>query len=264
MKWLRACCIVLFALTLVRSVAQAAPLRLADNAGLLDAGEESALLARLDALSEQYNVDIVIATTNNSRGMSLQYYAADLVDYNGFRTDNAILVIAMDIREYTLVTTGQSIYAFTDHTIEKIYDALQSPMSRGDYFLACDTFVTLCDKVLSQAQTGAPYDVGRPLVTSTFSYRFVVGLGVSALPAFLIGWLIARGRKNAMRTARPQRSAHNYVRDMRLTRERDIYLYATSTRRRIETQSSGGRGGGSSTFRGSSGRSHGGGGGRKF
>lgn len=245
--------------------AQAAPSRLADNANLLTAGERASLAKRLDEISQKYGVDVVIATTNNTRGMEIGMYAADLVDYNAFKADNIIFVIAMDIREFTCVTTGSCITAFTDDTLERMYDAMQRDMGDGKYAAACDTYIDLCGKVLAQAEKGNPYDVGHPLVVTPFIVRFAKGLVISAIPGFLIGWLVARARKKAMKTARPQRSAESYLKSMKLTRERDIYLYTTTTRRLIETSSGGGGGrGGSSTFRGSSGRSHGGGGGRKF
>lgn len=245
------------------SGAAAAPARMGDNANLFSASDEAVLARRLDDLSAQYGVDVVIATTNDSRGMQIGMYAADLVDYNGFKTDNIIFVIAMDIREYTCVTTGYCITAFTDYMLEEIYDAVESDMREGDYSAAANTYIDLCARALEQAKTGAPYDVGNPLDPSTFIERFSIGLVISFIPAFFIGWLIARAKKNAMKTARPQRSAESYLRDMRLTRERDIYLYTTTTRRKIETNNGGGKGG-SSVFSGSSGTSHGGGGGRGF
>lgn len=87
--------------TLLLCCAAAAELsRVADRAGLLTSAQVSALNDRCRELSEKYDLDVIIATTNDSRGMELGMYAADLVDYNSFRKDNIILVIAMDQRKY--------------------------------------------------------------------------------------------------------------------------------------------------------------------
>ena len=76
-----------------------------------------------------------------------------------------------------------------------------------------------------------------------------------------------------MKTARKRDSAESYLTDMNLTRERDIYLYTTTVRHKIENDppSSGGSSHSTfsssshSTFSSSSGSSHGGGGsGRSF
>lgn len=251
-------CVLL--LLLITLPALAAPLRVADNAHLLTDSEAQKLLTRADQLSEKHNLDIIIATTLDSRGMVLGDYAADLVDYNDFSTDNIILVVAMDQRKYVCVTTGMGIYAFTDHTLEAIYDAMESDMREGNYASAFDTYLTLCDRALTQAAEGQPYDYDLPIVTRSLGEILLMRLGIAAVPGIIVGWLIAWSRKKRMNTAVPQRSAENYLTHMNLTRSRDIYLYTTTTRRKIETNN-GGHGGSSSTFRGSSGRSHGGGGG---
>lgn len=252
------CC---FLLLFLCATALAAPLRVADNADLLTANEEQKLLAHANELSAQYGLDVIIATTNDSRGMVLGEYAADLVDYNDFSTDNIILVVAMDQRRYVCVTTGYGIRAFTDYGLETIYDAMEDDMRAGDYAAAFATYLTMCDRILSQAEKGEVYDYGMPVIRSTGEV-LLTRLGISLIPGVIIGWLIAWSRKKRMNTARAQRSAENYMTSMHLTRSRDIYLYTTTVRRRIESNNGGHGGrGGSSTFRGSSGRNHGGGGG---
>jgi len=251
------CCFLLA--LLLFPTAFSAPLRVADNAGLLTGDEEQKLLTRADEISARYNVDVIIATTNDSRGMVLGDYAADLVDYNDFRTDNIILVVAMDQRKYVCVTTGYGIHAFTDYMLDVIYDEMEDDMVNGHYMQAFDKYLELCDRVLSQAEIGAPYDYNLTFDTRSTGEKLGMRLVFSLIPGFLIAWIIAYSQKRAMKTARAQESAHSYLTDMHLTRQRDIYLYTTTTRRKIESNNGGG--GGSRTFTGSSGRSHGGGGG---
>lgn len=264
-------CIVLM-LLLVCAAAYAAPARLGDNANLLTQSQREEIKARCDALSAQYNLDVVIATTNDSRGMQLGMYAADLVDYNNFSTDNIILVVAMDQRKYVCVTTGAGIMAFSDQELNWIYDVMESDMRAGDYAGAFHAFLDCCEQVLSYAgdmyiDDGPVYDGNYAYVNVKWEKPFTQRIGEAAaytvLPAFLIAWLVAYLMKSAMRTSRPQESAHSYLKDMNLTRSRDVYLYTTTARHKIErNNNSGGHGGGShSTFSGSSGRSHGGGGG---
>ena len=92
-----------------------------------------------------------------------------------------------------------------------------------------------------------------------------VGLGVALIVVFIL--------KGQMKTVRRKPDANSYVRDgsFQLTRAQDIYLYTTTTRRKIESDnnhgnhgshgSHGGSGGGSSTFTSNSGNSYGGRGG---
>lgn len=252
------CCFLLALLLLPHAFA--APLRVNDEAGLLANDEMQKLLTRADELSAKHGADVLILTTNDSRGMVLGNFAADYVDYNDFSTDNIVLTVAMDQRKYVCVTTGSCIRAFTDYALDAIYDAMEDDMIAGNYLQAFDRYLELCDRVLKQADLGAPYDYNNPLDPRTDSEILGMRLVLSLLPGFLIAWIIAAVQKSAMKTSRAQESAHSYLTDMRLTRERDIYLYTTTRRVKIQSNS-GGSGGGSSTFSGSSGRSHGGGGG---
>ncbi len=267
--------LLLCALMLVCTMAAAELNRVADNAGLLSATQVSALSTRCRTLSEQYSLDIIIATTDDSRGMELEQYAATLVDYNDFRTDNIILVIAMDQRKYTCVTTGKGIDAFSDQELESIYDAMESDMRTGNYDSACDTFLSRCSTILKAYANGTgAYSYGIVHAERSFAERLKTGALFALIPAVGIGWLIAAAQKSKMKTARRRDSAENYMTGMNLTRERDIYLYTTTVRHRIaQNPPAGGRPGGGGphggggthhTFTGSSGARHGGGGGRGF
>ena len=253
------CCFLL--LMLMMSSALAAP-RVSDEAHLLTNEEIQKLTTRADEISARYNVDVIVHTTNNSRGMVLGMYAADIVDYNDYLDDNIILAVAMDQRKYVCVTTGRGIYAFTDYALDVIYDEMEDDMVNGYYMQAFDRYLELCDRVLKQAELGAPYDYDLTLDTRSTGEIIGMRLLFAFVPAFLIAWAVAASKKRSMKTDRAQESAHSYLTNMRLTNQRDIYLYTNTVRRRIESDSSSG---GSSTFSGSSGKSHGGGGsGRSF
>ena len=239
----------------------AAPLRVADNAFLLTDAETDTLLKRADELSAKHGLDIIIATTNDSKGMVLGHYAADLVDYNDFKTDNIILAVAMDQRKYVCVTTGYGIYAFTDYTLEQIYDAMESDMIDGNYFDAFMTYLNISDRVITQAREGKPYDTNNTLDTRSPQEIWGLRAVLALIPGVIIGWLAAYAQKKRMKSSVPQRSAHNYLTNMNITRSQDIYLYTTTSKVRVQSDNGGSSGGGSSTFSGSSGRSHGGGGG---
>lgn len=247
----------------------------ADNASLLTQTQADALADTCRALAQQYDLDVIIATTNDSRGMELGAYAADLVDYNQFKTDNIILVIAMDQRKYVCVTTGKGIAAFSDQALESLYDAMESDMRAGDYYSACQTYLRRCEHALAAYQAGDTQWSGTAASGNTqwsgarprtaFTERMKTAALMALLPAVAIGWSIAAAQKRRMKTSRRQHAAHDYMTGMSMTRARDIFLYTTTVRRKIENNSPPAghhpSGGSHATFSGSSGRSHGGGGG---
>ena len=58
--------------------------RLVDDAGLLDYDEFNDLTSRLDRISENQQIDVVIVTVDSTGNRSLEEYADDYFDYNGY------------------------------------------------------------------------------------------------------------------------------------------------------------------------------------
>ena len=72
---------VLLLVSFVLPVSAASP-RLADEAGLLSDTERAAVENRLDELSAQYGLDVVIVTTDSTGSSTPMEYADDYFDYN--------------------------------------------------------------------------------------------------------------------------------------------------------------------------------------
>ena len=130
-----------------------------------------------------------------------------------------------------------------------------SDLKDGNYFSAFQTFSELCDKFITQARNGKPYD-RKSLPKEPLSPIWIlISLGVGVVLS-----LIIVGRMKAqLKTVRFQSAAGSYVKDdsLDITESRDMFLYETTSKTAKEKKSSSG---GSSTHTSSSGRTHGGGG----
>lgn len=237
--------------------------RLVDNADLLTDSEESALLQKLDEISERQQADIVVVTADTIDGKTPMEYADDFYDYNGYgygeECDGVLLLVSMEDRDWWITTTGYGITALTDAGIEYISEKFLSDLSDGEYAAAFTTYVELCDEFFTQAKTGEPYDVGH-MPKEPFDF------GMNLLIALIIGFVVALIATNAMKgklkTVGFQSAAGSYVKagSMNVTESRDMFLYTNVSRTARPKESS--SGGGSSTHTSSSGSSHGGGGGK--
>ena len=138
---------------------------LVDDAGLLTEEESSALLNKLEDISQKYKNEVGIVTVNSLEGKTAEAYADDYYDYNGYgygeNDDGLLLLISMGEREWAISTYGYShTVAFTDAGLEFISGQFQSKLSSGNYADAFNCFADQCDDFLRQAATGEPYDVG--------------------------------------------------------------------------------------------------------
>lgn len=252
-------CVLLLCTALVLPAA-AQPARLVDDADLLSSSEESQLLQQLDEISQRQQLDIVVVTTDTLDGQSPRDYADDFFDYNGYgygaNRDGILLLISMEDRDWWISTSGYGITAFTDAGIAYIGEELLFDLGEGYYADAFTLFAQLCDDFITQARTGAPYDVGNmPAVPFPAVFMLVISLVVGLIVA-LIATAVMKGQ---LKSVRRQDNAGSYLKQgsLKLTQSDELYLYRNVSMVKRETNS-----GGSSTHTSSSGRTHGGGGGK--
>ena len=232
--------------------------RFIDEVDLLTAPEARELTAKLDAISERHQFDVVVAVVDSLGGKNARLYAADFYEQKGFgfgnSLDGIILLVAMDYREYAFVTTGYGMKAFTD--AGQVYlEKLFLPYLKSDeYARAFTAFADAADDFLIKAEEGAPYDVGNIRLTPTekAKYRLYTAIG-SVLLGLIIALTITGIWRSQLKSVGRQDLAQAYIRpgSMALTARRDIFLHrhVTKTARPKNTSSGGG------SFCSSSGRS---------
>lgn len=240
--------------------------RMNDGAEVLTEDEDNELEASLEELSVRQSFDVVIATIDSLDGegyTSMEEYADDLYDYcqfgYGANRDGVLLLISKGDRKWHISTCGYGITAFTDAGIQYLGQQMTPDMADGDYAAAFRTFIRWTDAYVTAAREGHPYDVNNmphePLSILYLGLALVIGL-VTAL-------IVTSVMKSQLKSVAPQPDASSYVRQgsMRLTNQRDHFLYRDVHRTERPKASDSSDSGGSSTHTSSSGTTHGGGGG---
>jgi len=233
-----------------------------DEADLLTDAEEAALLSKLEAISAEADMDVVIALVDSIGDSSPMEYADDFFDYNGYgqgsNRDGLVLLVSMEYRDWWISTRGYAIEAFTDAGIDYIGEKVTSYLSNSDYAAAFDEFAAQCEAFVAQARTGEPFDTHN-LPKDPFDKG--LALIIALVGGFIIAKIYTGKLKGQLNTVRKQTTAAGYVKEnsLNISNSRDFFLYRNIQKRAKETSSSGG---GSSTHSSSSGASHGGGGGK--
>ena len=250
--------------------------RLNDSAEVLTEDENSELEASLEELSVRQSFDVTIATIDSleSEGYtSMEEYADDLYDYCqfGYGADRhgVLLLVSTGDREWHISTCGYGITAFTDAGIQYLGEQMTPDMADGDYAAAFRTFIQWTDSYVTAAREGQPYDVDNmPKEPFSIVYLGVAkyiaeNLGVALVIGLVTALIVTGVMKGQLKSVAPQRDATDYVRQgsMKLTNQRDLFLYRDVHRTERPKETSSGDSGGSSTHTSSSGSTHGGGGG---
>ncbi|MGN0375862.1 MAG: TPM domain-containing protein [Butyrivibrio sp.] len=250
--------LLLCIVTVIPVLAESAAPRLVDNADILSESEENTLISKLDEISERQRVDVIIVTVDTIGEKSPMEYADDFYDYNGYgfgeKKDGVLLLINMEGRDWYITTTGYGITAFTDAGREYIADKFLEDLSDGNYAEAFMTYANLCDKFITQAKTGEPYDSGN---LPKKPFNFLVCAIVSLVIGLLVALVVTGIMKSKLKGVRFQQGAGSYIKEgsMNVTESRDLFLYTHLDMKEKPRDNDSG------THTSSSGTTHGGGGG---
>ena len=240
--------------------------RMFDDAEVLTEDEDNELEDALEELSLRQSFDVTIATVESLESVgydSMEAYADDLYDYCQFGygpdMDGVLLLVSVGDRKWHISTCGYGITAFTDAGIQYLGEQMKPFMAEGDYAAAFRTFIQWTDAYVTAAREGHPYDVDN-MPKEPFSILY---LGLALVIGLVTALIVTGVMKSRLKSVAPQRDATSYVRQgsMKLTNQRDLFLYRDVHRTERPKESSSSDSGGSSTHTSSSGTTHGGGGG---
>ena len=240
--------------------------RMFDDAEVLTEDEDNELEDALEELSLRQSFDVTIATIESLESVdydSMEAYADDLYDFCQFgygpEMDGVLLLVSVGDRKWHISTCGYGITAFTDAGIQYLGEQMTPDMADGDYAAAFRTFIQWTDAYVTAAREGHPYDVDN-MPKEPFS---IVYLGVALVIGLITALIVTGVMKSRLKSVAPQRDATSYVRQgsMKLTNQRDLFLYRDVHRTERPKESRSSDSGGSSTHTSSSGTTHGGGGG---
>lgn len=243
---------ILVLLLLLAPLGQAQELNhVSDLAGKLTLSERAQLQQQASELFELTGFDVIVHTTNDSQRKGPKDYSFDY--YHSFRDaarypDGALLAIMFDTRDYYEAARGKGIPLLTHRESHDLGNVVQSKLTDGDYYGAFSDYIRYVKRLLVPLT---------PIEWATGLLPFLLIAGL------VIGLIYALVLKSKLKIAKSQTGAQQYVvpNSLNLTDARDLFLYQTVTRRKIETSSTRSGGGGfSSGSRG--GTSYGGRGGK--
>ncbi|MDO5021913.1 MAG: TPM domain-containing protein [Eubacteriales bacterium] len=215
-----------------------------DDTGFFTQNQIKDLNKRAEALLETTGTDLIIITTDNSRGYSPERFAAEY--YEEVRPyeemDNYVaFAFLFDINKYGEASYGTAKELLAKESDEKLYNVLAPFLPEKDYYHAMIDYMLYLEDVL---------------IPPTKAERFYKYLPYAVGVSLLIGGITVAVMASGMKRKRYQSNAQMYIvpNSLNLAKSSDIYLYKTETRTKIESSNS--KGGGS--FSSSSGRSYGG------
>ncbi|MBR0091546.1 MAG: TPM domain-containing protein [Lachnospiraceae bacterium] len=233
----------------------AAPPLLLDEADVLTPEQEIALNARLEEVSDTYQIDVVLITVPSLDGKDVLVLAEDRFVYDGYgksygseQLNGVILLHCPAERKYSVTGTGtvqeHMDPADFDKVMDDMIDGMREGASTGDFTAAYNTYIDGIEKNMEGL-------IGRLLRMSAGS------VFLSPIAGFLLSFIYMRRQKRKLTSVRRQSGAGNYVNQAasHLTLSRDVLVNRTVTRTAISRDTGSSDDGYSSTHDHSSGTS---------
>lgn len=245
--------------------------RLVDQADLIPASDETALRAKLNAISEELQFDVVLVTAEHIGSRTPMAFADDYFDYNGFGFgddhDGVCFLVSMAERDWWISTCGFGETALSDDYFMDIvrYSKVISALKDGDYSASFNAYADMVGDFVREAQTGEPYS---PRHRYQDWRNKVIGVGLSLLLGLIVAGIVTWYMKqHYVASVQQKREAGAYlVGAVQYGEGYDRFRSSVVNRTRRVSESSASSSGSSSSSGGhhtsSSGYSHGGGGGK--
>ena len=263
-----------------------------DGADLLTADEEKLLEERLAEIENEYLLDAVVLTVDDTNGLEIEDFADTYYEENGFGIgedrDGAMLVIDMGGRSWHITTMGKCISVLSDDALYTIENAMMDNLSSGYFYDAfyygyagnIEYFAQYFD------ESGEPYsdpsisdqaddyyNNGEYYYYDDYEYEPVFDLGTtikiylpaSLIPGFAFSFVMAKSEKNKLTSVRAKKEANSFIRrgSLKITNDRTRYMYSNVvvTVKQDNSGSGASHSGGSHVHMSSGGHVHGGRGG---
>lgn len=249
-----------------------------DNANLLSDMEEEMLRERAIPFSNNYGIDIVFLTTDDTNGKSTMVYTDDFYDgIEGgvtYSEDGFLLVIDMDNREIYINTLGKVLAEVNDAEVDDILDEGYRYVTNKDYLNTFNAMFDATTYAYENVTYGYSEEIARQHETNPSLFVSFISIFNPFTPICLFCLIIAVIMFISLNSAHKKNNTPGTIKNYGegkkgyvLNRKNDVFIKSFTTVDRgyykPSNSSSGGGSRGGSSHRSSSGRSHGGGG-RRF
>ena len=218
------CCVML--LPGVIAAAASNSVSVVDMADLLTENEEYRLENKSVVFEEE--VKLYILTTNSLEGKTPDEFVDDY--FQSSAASAVVFFISMEDRDWLVVAYGRAADLISNREIEAMGDAVVPSLSAGEYYEVFDLWLEILPQYM---QTGSEYSA------TSFAVALLIGAAVGGIVILIM--------RSGMKTAKPQSSASDYLRQgsFHLSIKQDWYLYSRVTKiPRPKNNSSSGGGGG--------------------
>ena len=206
-----------------------------DEYGLLSGEEKEELNQELADIYEEYEYDAILLISQDIESDDARQYAAKFMQDNkigyGDTHEGMCIFNQPDKRNITIVFRGDTQNDFTETIQDLMLDNCQEKLKEGDMIGGYKSLISNLKKGLARVTQGKkirPLDVSDSSLPEEALIWLIISFAVMAIPTLIM--TLFQVHKMKTRVPQPNANAYEGEGGLRLTEERDMFLYSTVSR----------------------------------
>ena len=206
-----------------------------DEYGLLSGEEKEELNQELADIYEEYEYDAILLISQDIESDDARQYAAKFMQDNeigyGDTHEGMCIFNQPDKRNITIVFRGDTQNDFTETIQDLMLDNCQEKLKEGDMIGGYKSLISDLKKGLARVTQGKkirPLDVSDSSLPEEALIWLIISFAVMAIPTLIM--TLFQVHKMKTRVPQPNANAYEGEGGLRLTEERDMFLYSTVSR----------------------------------
>lgn len=206
-----------------------------DEYGLLSGEEKEELNQELADIYEEYEYDAILLISQDIESDDARQYAAKFMQDNeigyGDTHEGMCIFNQPDKRNITIVFRGDTQNDFTETIQDLMLDNCQEKLKEGDMIGGYKSLISDLKKGLARVTQGKkirPLDVSDSSLPEEALIWLIISFAVMAVPTLIM--TLFQVHKMKTRVPQPNANAYEGEGGLRLTEERDMFLYSTVSR----------------------------------
>ena len=206
-----------------------------DEYGLLSGEEKEELNQELADIYEEYEYDAILLISQDIESDDARQYAAKFMQDNeigyGDTHEGMCIFNQPDKRNITIVFRGDTQNDFTETIQDLMLDNCQEKLKEGDMIGGYKSLISNLKKGLARVTQGKkirPLDVSDSSLPEEALIWLIISFAVMAVPTLIM--TLFQVHKMKTRVPQPNANAYEGEGGLRLTEERDMFLYSTVSR----------------------------------
>ena len=206
-----------------------------DEYGLLSEEEKEELNQELADIYEEYEYDAILLISQDIESDDARQYAAKFMQDNkigyGDTHEGMCIFNQPDKRNITIVFRGDTQNDFTETIQDLMLDNCQEKLKEGDMIGGYKSLISNLKKGLARVTQGKkirPLDVSDSSLPEEALIWLIISFAVMAIPTLIM--TLFQVHKMKTRVPQPNANAYEGEGGLRLTEERDMFLYSTVSR----------------------------------